>query len=95
MGAYPPATKPRVLLFTKTYCSYCQQVKALFKELNQEVVVFDLDVREDGLALQVALSAKTGISTTPQVFVRGVFVGGNSDTLEKHRDGTLAKMLQG
>jgi len=57
----------KVVLFTKTYCSYCSEVKSLFRELGQEVATFDLDARSDGLAIQLALNAKTGVATTPQV----------------------------
>uniref|UniRef100_A0A6U4UCS5 Uncharacterized protein n=1 Tax=Hemiselmis andersenii TaxID=464988 RepID=A0A6U4UCS5_HEMAN len=87
-------TESDVVLFTKSYCSYCAQVKQLFKELQQKVQAFDLDTMERGLEIQVALSGKTGVTTTPQVFVRGDFIGGNSDVFELHEKGSLVPKLK-
>mmetsp|Transcript_45570 Transcript_45570/g.114255 ORF Transcript_45570/g.114255 Transcript_45570/m.114255 type:complete len:424 (+) Transcript_45570:573-1844(+) len=83
-----------VVLFTKSYCSYCSQVKDLFRQLQQKVQTFDLDTMERGLEIQVALSGKTGVTTTPQVFVRGDFIGGNSDVFALHERGSLVPKLK-
>jgi glutaredoxin 3 len=43
----------RVLVFSKTYCPYCKEVKALFNSLNEPMVVVELDEVADGDAIQV------------------------------------------
>lgn len=35
--------KHRVVVFAKTYCPYCQAVKELFRDLQVETQVYDLD----------------------------------------------------
>lgn len=70
------------------------QVKELFESINQPFEALELDLKEDGQALQEALVAKTGKKTVPQVFVNGKFIGGCDDTIAANEDGTLLKLLK-
>lgn len=83
----------RVALFSKTWCPYCNKVKELFKSLNLDVAVMELDLLEDGAAIQDALIAKTGQKTVPSVFVGGTHVGGCDKTLEANQSGRLQFLL--
>ncbi|KAJ3777122.1 hypothetical protein FB446DRAFT_718732 [Lentinula raphanica] len=60
-----------VTVFSKTTCPFCTATKSLFsnKFPNVPVKVLELDLREDGPAIQAYLAQKTGQQTVPNVFV--------------------------
>jgi thiol-disulfide isomerase/thioredoxin len=35
----------RLVIFSKSYCPYCQRAKALFKELNEQPYIVEIDLR--------------------------------------------------
>ncbi|KAF6147266.1 hypothetical protein GIB67_013087 [Kingdonia uniflora] len=82
-----------IVIFSKSYCPYCQRAKAVFKELKQTPHIVELDQRDDGSQIQSALSEIVGRRTVPQVFVNGKHVGGSDDTIEAYENGELAKLL--
>ncbi|KAH9564104.1 hypothetical protein CY35_04G006400 [Sphagnum magellanicum] len=84
----------RVVVFSKSYCPYCQRAKALFKQLNEEPYIVELDLREDGAAIHQALQKLVERRTVPQVFVNGVHVGGADDTVAAQHSGRLKKLLK-
>lgn len=65
-----------VVVYSKTYCPFCLEVKGLFKQLDVPAKIIELDELEDGSAVQDALLELTGKRTVPQVFVGGALVGG-------------------
>lgn len=65
-----------VMVFSASYCPYCRQVKSLFKELNVDHAVWELDERADGDDIRGILLEKTGQRTVPNVFISGKHVGG-------------------
>lgn len=70
----------RVVVFSKSYCPHCRAAKAALKEHGTPFEVVELDQVADGSLIQRYLSTrKGGVRTVPQVFVRGKFIGGNSD----------------
>jgi glutaredoxin len=77
-----------------TQRSYCQRAKALFKQLNEEPYIVELDLREDGAAIHQALQKLVERRTVPQVFVNGVHVGGADDTVAAQHSGRLKKLLK-
>ena len=83
----------QVIVFSKTYCPYCKRVKALLDSENIPYTVVELDTNKNGAEYQRLLLQLTGQRTVPNVFVKGVHVGGASDTIEAYRNGTLAKLL--
>ncbi|KAL6977809.1 Glutaredoxin-C4 [Sarracenia purpurea var. burkii] len=82
-----------IVIFSKSYCQYCRRAKAVFKDLNQEPHVVELDQRDDGWSIQDALSEIVGRRTVPQVFINGKHIGGSDDTVEAYESGELAKLL--
>ncbi|XP_073001404.1 glutaredoxin-C8 isoform X1 [Typha latifolia] len=92
-----------IVIFSKSYCPYCKRAKAVFKELNKEPYVVELDKRdlmllsictaEDGWDIQDALSEVVGRRTVPQVFIHGKHLGGSDDTVEAYTNGKLSKLL--
>ncbi|XP_048462623.1 thioredoxin reductase 3-like [Rhincodon typus] len=84
-----------VLVFSKTFCPYCKKVKELFRSLDVDVHVVELDLLEEGSRMQDVLLEMTGQKTVPSVFVNKAHVGGCDKTVQAHEDGLLKKLLEG
>ncbi|GMQ10048.1 hypothetical protein CsSME_00053205 [Camellia sinensis var. sinensis] len=69
-------TSSPVVVFSKTYCGYCNQVKKLLSQLGASYKVIELNVENDGSVTQSALAEWTGQTTVPNVFIGGKHVGG-------------------
>jgi len=86
-----------VMVYSKTYCPYCSEVKSLFGRLNVPAKVVELDNLADGDAIQAGLQTITGRRTVPQVFIAGKHVGGcdgeQSGEGEHCADTSLARCL--
>lgn len=88
----------QVVIWSKSYCPYCQATKELFsREANNvDVVVHEIDESDtlvDALYLQQELEDMTGQRTVPNVFINGQHVGGNSDVQSMRRTGELRRVL--
>ncbi|GAB2219089.1 hypothetical protein Droror1_Dr00006717 [Drosera rotundifolia] len=83
----------KIVIFSKSYCPYCKKAKSVFKELDVEPYVIELNERDDGSNIQDALSGIVGRRTVPQVFIDGKHIGGSDDTVEAYQSGKLAKLL--
>ncbi|PAA83498.1 hypothetical protein BOX15_Mlig028047g2, partial [Macrostomum lignano] len=82
-----------VVVFSKTTCPHCVQVKSLFGQLKVPATVIELDKRQDADKLHPELIKQTGARTVPQVFVCGQRVGGASDTMSLHKAGGLEELI--
>ncbi|CAO2169932.1 unnamed protein product, partial [Urochloa humidicola] len=83
-----------VVIYSKSWCSYCMEVKALFKRIGVQPHVIELDhLGAQGPQLQKVLERLTGQSTVPNVYIGGKHIGGCTDTVKLHRKGELASML--
>uniref|UniRef100_A0A0E0EP70 Glutaredoxin domain-containing protein n=1 Tax=Oryza meridionalis TaxID=40149 RepID=A0A0E0EP70_9ORYZ len=95
-----------VVIYSKSWCSYSMEVKALFKRIGVQPHVIELDQLgslhppllhlmpcAQGPQLQKVLERLTGQSTVPNVFIGGKHIGGCTDTVKLHRKGELATML--
>ena len=83
-----------MVIYSKSWCPYCAQCKALFDDMSQPYTAIELDEIEDGAELQEALLSMTQQRTVPNVFVGGQHVGGNDDTQQAARSGKLATLLK-
>lgn len=83
-----------VVVFSKTYCPYCVKAKNALSSLGAKFAVVELDIRDDGSAIQDALLDVTGARSVPRVFVGGKFIGGGDDTARLAASGELAPMLK-
>ncbi|KAI5083858.1 hypothetical protein GOP47_0000027 [Adiantum capillus-veneris] len=83
-----------VVVFSKTYCPYCMEVKQLLSNLGVKMAVIELDRESDGQAVQSALSEWTGQRTVPNVFIGGKHIGGCDSTMAKQREGKLIPLLK-
>lgn len=92
-------TQHPVAVFSKTYCPFCSAAKRALKEESQKVTpptpihVIELDMRDDGDAIQAALVSLTGQRTVPNVFIGGESIGGGDDTCAAQTSGVLKQML--
>jgi glutaredoxin 3 len=87
-------TENTVVIYSKTWCSYCTEVKTLFKRLGVQPLVVELDqLGPQGPQLQKVLERLTGQHTVPNVFVCGKHIGGCTDTVKLNRKGDLELML--
>ena len=82
-----------VKMFSTAACPYCQHAKALLKERG--VTAID-DVRVDLEPTQRAtMTALTGRSTVPQIFIGNTHVGGCDDLVALDQRGQLMPLLRG
>lgn len=84
-----------VIVYSKTYCPYCAEVKGLFTKLNVPAKVVEIDTLADADAVSAALAEVTGRRTVPQVFIGGEHVGGCDDTVAANKSGKLKELLGG
>jgi len=83
----------KVVVFSKSYCPFCIQTKELFKKMNVEFAVHELDQMEDGAEIQRELLNMTGQRSVPNVFFKQQHIGGNDDTQLAAKEGKLQKLL--
>ena len=84
-----------MVVFSKSYCPFCVATKNLFKGMNVEAEVLELDeMGKEGVEIQRALFDITNQKSVPNVFVGGKHVGGNDDTQAAARSGKLEEMLK-
>uniref|UniRef100_A0A2L2XZH9 thioredoxin-disulfide reductase (NADPH) n=1 Tax=Parasteatoda tepidariorum TaxID=114398 RepID=A0A2L2XZH9_PARTP len=82
-----------VMMFSKTYCQYCQKIKQLFNSLGVKYFALELDTLEHGSQMQQAMALRTGRSSVPQVFIKREHIGGCDDTMAAHSSGKLEQCL--
>ena len=82
-----------VVVFSKTYCPFCEMTKSLLEDLNVEATVYELDQMDDGADIQDALLDLSGQGTVPNVFVKGEHIGGNQECQDAAKAGTLQTKL--
>jgi len=82
-----------VVVFSKSYCPFCDQTKELLKKMNVEFAVHELDQMEDGAEIQTSLLDMTGQRSVPNVFFKQQHIGGNDDTQLAAKEGKLQKLL--
>jgi glutaredoxin 3 len=85
----------KVVIFSKTYCSYSAMAKYQFDKIDCKYSAIELDKMSPSMANEVAemLFEKTSISTVPQVFVNGKFIGGGSNVRKLNENGHLKKII--
>ena len=83
-----------VVVFSKSYCPFCQKTKALFEKMQVPYTALELDEMDNGAALQDELTKFSGQRTVPNVFIKGTHLGGNDDTQRAAASGKLQEMLK-
>ncbi|KAF4657887.1 Glutathione peroxidase 7 [Perkinsus chesapeaki] len=80
--------------FTLSYCPHCKASIASLKDLTDSLDIVEVDTMENGDAVKEAVKAITGQKTFPQVFLKGKFIGGNSELQGLISDGKAKEMIQ-
>uniref|UniRef100_A0A8C3YU99 Thioredoxin reductase 1, cytoplasmic n=2 Tax=Catagonus wagneri TaxID=51154 RepID=A0A8C3YU99_9CETA len=83
-----------VVIFSKSTCKCCTEVKKLFKAISVPYFLVELDQAEDGRGLEGALSELTSETDVPVVFVKRRKLGGHGQTLKAYQEGRLQKLLK-
>ncbi len=88
-----------VVLFALEWCEFCWSVRRMFKAFGIPYRSIDLDSvayqpDDRGGQIRAALTPRTGITTIPQVFVGGEFVGGCTEVFDAWRSGQLQQRLR-
>ncbi len=81
----------KVLIYSKTYCPFCDRAKALFKAKNisyEEVMV------DDKPEVYADLKRQTGMMTVPQIFINDELIGGYTDLADLDKKGGLDPLLK-
>ncbi|XP_004414320.1 PREDICTED: thioredoxin reductase 1, cytoplasmic [Odobenus rosmarus divergens] len=71
-----------VVIFSKSTCKRCAEVKKLFKSMHVSYFLLELDQAEDAGGLERALSQLTSETDVPVVFVKRQKIGGHGPTLK-------------
>ena len=81
---------PPIVIYTKSWCPYCDAAKALLKAKGAP---FE-EISVDGDRVQMAMAAKAGgISTVPQIFIGEQHVGGCDELHDLEAAGELEGLL--
>ncbi|PIQ85580.1 MAG: glutaredoxin 3 [Candidatus Omnitrophica bacterium CG11_big_fil_rev_8_21_14_0_20_45_26] len=81
---------PKVTIYTKDYCPYCQAAKRLLED--KQVAFEEINASKDPSAL-TAVIKKTNHQTVPQIFIGDDFVGGFQELQALDESGQLDKKL--
>ncbi|XP_039039495.1 glutaredoxin-like [Hibiscus syriacus] len=81
------------VVFSKSYCPFCVDVKKLLQQLGASFKAIELDKESDGSEIQAALFEWTGQRTVPNVFIAGKHIGGCDTTTAMHKAGKLVPLL--
>jgi cysteine synthase A len=87
-----------VVLFALEWCEFSWSLRKLLNALGvpyKDVALdsVELQTGELGLRLRRALAARTGVTTIPQFFIAGRFVGGCMDAFGAYLTGDLEREL--
>ena len=82
-----------VTVYSKSWCPYCQDAKALLSRKGVEFEEVDVDLEPERRAEMVERTG--GRRTVPQIFVGSTHVGGCDDLYDLDRHGRLDPLLAG
>jgi len=81
----------RIELYTKDYCPYCKQAKALLRRKGVDFTEFD--IQTDSTLVSEMISRSGGGRTVPQIFIGDKQIGGASDLFALNEQGKLDSLL--
>ncbi|KAJ1938208.1 glutaredoxin-1 [Linderina pennispora] len=91
----PLINENAVMVFSKSYCPYCNRAKAALKGINVEFKAIELDKEANGSDIQAYLAELTKQRTVPNIFVKGHHIGGCDDTLAAIKSGKIQQLIKG
>ncbi|KAJ1661118.1 Glutaredoxin [Dispira simplex] len=82
-----------VMVFAKSYCPYSKLAANALTKNNITFTELNLDLVDDGPALQAALLQKTGQRTVPNIFIHQKHIGGCDDLLAGLENKSVQQLL--
>lgn len=83
--------QPEIILYTKSYCPYCQRAKAMLKAKGMSFT--EIEVSEDPALFAQMQERSNGGRTVPQIFIGETHVGGAMDMFALNNAGKLDPLL--
>lgn len=80
-----------IVIYTRSWCSYCQAAKALLA--RKKVAFTEIDIEAVPGARQDMIGKANGRTSVPQIFIGGQHIGGADDLHALDRDGKLDPLL--
>ncbi|WP_150286031.1 glutaredoxin 3 [Rhabdaerophilum calidifontis] len=84
---------PEIIVYSKSYCPYCQAAKALLTRKGARFT--EIDVTSDPEGQRAMAQRAQGRSTVPQIFIDGRHIGGCDDLHALDAAGGLDPLLAG
>jgi thioredoxin reductase (NADPH) len=81
---------PEIVMYTKSWCPYCDQAKHLLREKGQSWTEIDIEAEP---ARRREMIERSGRSTVPQIWIGDRHVGGFDDLAALERKGELDPLL--
>jgi thioredoxin reductase (NADPH) len=81
---------PQIVMYTKSWCPYCERAKHLLTEKGQSWTEIDVEAEP---ARRDEMIERSGRSTVPQIWIGGRHVGGFDELAELERRGELDPLL--
>ena len=85
-----------VFVVSKSYCPFCAMAKDTLKNYQiptDKIKIFEIENHKDADEIQNYMLSLTGSRSVPRVFIGQRFIGGGSETKEKHQSGELEKLI--
>ena len=80
-----------VVVYSKSWCPYCQRAKSLLRSKQQAFVEIDIEAHAERRGEMIARSGRT---TVPQIFINGQHIGGSDDLHALNAAGGLDPLLR-
>ena len=82
---------PKVVMYTTGWCPYCLRARELLKSKGVAIEEIDVDARPEA---RKEMTARSGRSSVPQIFIGATHVGGCDDLHELEASGRLDTLLK-
>jgi glutaredoxin 3 len=86
------ATPAAVLLYSKSWCPYCERAKALLRHKGISFEEVDIETHPER---REEMIQRSGRRTVPQIFIGTRHIGGSDDLFGLEAAGRLDRLLQG
>ena len=82
---------PKVVVYLTGWCPYCARAKQLLEKKGVDFEEIDVDARPEA---RKEMTARSGRSSVPQIFIGTTHVGGCDDLHELEASGRLDTLLK-
>ena len=85
------ASHPDVLMYSTTWCPYCERARALLQ--RKSVTFREIKLDDEPEQRELMLERSNGRRTVPQIFIGDTHVGGFDELYGLDRSGELDRLL--